>query len=73
MQFLETEVIALTEQLWVSTLGISPQLVNDLPANGSRDRTLDAIVNISGDWKGTVVLQCPRSLGARRAGHVRPR
>ncbi len=69
MQFLEEEVIALTEQLWVSTLGMSPQRVDDLPDRESRDRTrtLDAIVNISGDWQGTVVLQCPRSLGARAA------
>jgi CheY-specific phosphatase CheX len=68
MQDVEENILALSENIWLTVLGLpigrSDLAYNALPPGA----TLDGIVTISGDWQGTVIVQLPRALAQRAAG-----
>jgi chemotaxis protein CheX len=69
MQYLEQEIISLTQYIWGVTLNLEaiPQDVPVPVPPGSR--SLDGVINITGAWAGALVLQVPESV-ARRAAAV---
>jgi CheY-specific phosphatase CheX len=69
MQYLEQEIISLTQYIWGATLNLEavPHHEPVSPAPGSR--TLDGVINITGAWAGALVLQVPEHV-ARRAASV---
>ena len=69
MQYLEQEIISLTQYIWGATLNLEamPHDAPVTPTPGSR--TLDGVINITGAWAGAVVLQVPERI-ARRAAAV---
>jgi CheY-specific phosphatase CheX len=69
MQYLEQEIVALTQSIWRTTLNLAA-----IPAGAARSsmpggRTLDGVINITGAWAGALVLQVPEPV-ARRAAAV---
>jgi chemotaxis protein CheX len=69
MQYLEQEIIALTQYIWGATLNLDA-LPHQAPvALTPGRRTLDGVINITGAWAGAVVLQVPEAV-ARRAAAV---
>jgi chemotaxis protein CheX len=69
MQYLEQEIISLTQYIWGATLNLEavPHEHPVPPAPGGR--TLDGVINITGAWAGALVLQVPEPV-ARRAACV---
>jgi len=67
MEDMEQNIVALSENIWLTVLGL-PMTQSDLP-NGALPHgpTLDGIITISGAWQGTVILQVPRPLAQRAA------
>jgi CheY-specific phosphatase CheX len=69
MQYLEQEIISLTQDVWGTTLNLEA-LPHDAAARPvPSGRTLDGVVNITGAWAGALVLQLPEPV-ARRAAAV---
>jgi CheY-specific phosphatase CheX len=69
MQYLEQEIVSLTQYIWGATLNLAA-----IPAEAARStmpggRTLDGVINITGAWAGALVLQVPEPV-ARRAATV---
>lgn len=67
MQYLEREIISLTQYIWGTTLNLDA-----VPLDGAgpvAGRTLDGVINITGAWAGALVLQVPEHM-ARRAASV---
>ena len=69
MQYLEQEIISLTQYIWGATLNLEaiPHDEPVPPVPGGR--TLDGVINITGAWAGALVLQVPEHV-ARRAASV---
>ncbi len=69
MQYLEQEIIALTQYIWGATLNLDvvPHDMAGPAVTGGR--TLDGVINITGAWAGALVLQVPEHV-ARRAAAV---
>ncbi|BCS33476.1 hypothetical protein TBR22_A27030 [Luteitalea sp. TBR-22] len=69
MQYLEQEIISLTQYIWGATLNLeaTPHDTPVTPMPGGR--TLDGVINITGAWAGALVLQVPEHV-ARRAAAV---
>lgn len=66
-QLAESQIAAITEEIWLSVLGL-PTRPAGLPAHLRLEgATLDGVVSITGDWHGAVVMQLPRELAARVA------
>ena len=69
MQYLEEEIIALTQYIWGATLNLET-VPHEAPVPMAPGRrTLDGVINITGAWAGAVVLQVPEHV-ARRAAAV---
>jgi len=66
-QFSESDICALTEDLWLSMLNLptTPAFDGQLPE--STGHTIIGIVNVSGDWSGAILLHLPYALAARVA------
>ena len=67
MQFHEQDLTTVTEEVWLSTLGLTVRRCDAMLTDQLDVSTLDAFVNITGDWSGAVVLQCPTSLAQQVA------
>jgi chemotaxis protein CheX len=70
MQFHEQDIITVTEDVWLSTLGMVVQARGQVSTDHLHERTLDAFVNITGDWHGALLLQCPTDLAQTVARHM---
>jgi len=59
------EIAVLIDDIWMATLGL-PTRPAAAGSDGSSAAhpTLDGIINIAGDWQGTVAVQVPRALAA---------
>jgi chemotaxis protein CheX len=69
MQYLEQEIISLTQDIWGATLNLDA-VPHEAPAPlAPGRRTLDGVINITGAWAGAVVLQVAEPV-ARRAAAV---
>ena len=69
MQFLEQEILEITEATWQSMLGLDIQVSHasiPQPVDGS----LTGQVSISGAWNGTVLLQGSEMLARSAAGVI---
>ena len=66
MQFLEEEIVSLTQYIWGATLNLDaiPGVASTTTMGG---RTLDGVINITGAWAGALVLQVPEHLARRSA------
>lgn len=66
-QFAESDICALTEDLWLSMLNMptTPDFDGHLPE--AKGHTIIGIVNVAGDWSGAIVLHLPYALAARVA------
>lgn len=62
MQFDESTLAQLANDIWGSMLGIELADGNGAMASLGADRTLTGCVQITGDWAGAVTLRCPTSL-----------
>lgn len=69
MQYLEQEIISLTQYIWGATLNLDAVPHDALVPLAPGQRTLDGVINITGAWAGAVVLQVPEPV-ARRAAAV---
>lgn len=67
MQFAEQEIAVLTEDIWLSTLGLATRPHDEWTEQDLKGPTLDGLINITGDWQGTVAVQLPRTLACRVA------
>jgi chemotaxis protein CheX len=64
----ESHLAAITEEIWLSVLGL-PTRPAGLPAHLRLEGpTLDGVISITGDWHGAVMVQLPRELATRVAG-----
>lgn len=62
-QFLEDEIVALTQYIWSTTVDLEPLPDLEAEAAPTGGRTLDGVINITGGWAGAVVLQVPEPVG----------
>ena len=69
MQFLEQEIVSLTQYIWGTTLNLDAVPHVDVDAGTAPGRTLDGVINITGAWAGALVIQVPEPI-ARRAASV---
>lgn len=69
MQYLEQEIISLTQYIWGATLNLDAVPVANSSTAKVGGRTLDGVINITGAWAGALVLQVPEHV-ARRAASV---
>jgi CheY-specific phosphatase CheX len=69
MQYLEQEIISLTQYIWGATLNLEAVPLPDASSATISGRTLDGVINITGAWAGALVLQVPEHV-ARRAASV---
>ena len=69
MQYLEQEIIALTQYIWGATLNLDAVPHDAAGPAAPGGRTLDGVINITGAWAGALVLQVPVYV-ARRAAAV---
>ena len=69
MQYLEQEIISLTQYIWGATLNMEALPLESPTTLAPGSRTLDGVINITGAWAGAVVLQVPEPV-ARRAAAV---
>lgn len=69
MQYLEPEIISLTQYIWGATLNLDAVPHSEPVAPKAGGRTLDGVINITGAWAGALVLQVPEHV-ARRAAAV---
>lgn len=59
----------LSRMVWAETLGLTLDAAGTIDGV-SPSRTVEAHVHISGEWRGTLVLQCGYRLGARAASRM---
>jgi chemotaxis protein CheX len=69
MQYLEQEIISLTQYIWGATLNLEATPHDEPVPPVPGGRTLDGVINITGAWAGALVLQVPEHV-ARRAAAV---
>jgi CheY-specific phosphatase CheX len=69
MQYLEQEIISLTQYIWGTTLNLDAVPLDGAESATVHGRTLDGVINITGAWAGALVLQVPEHV-ARRAAAV---
>jgi CheY-specific phosphatase CheX len=67
MELALEDITRLTEDIWLSTVGLAVRPSEETVPGRLSGRTLDGIVNITGDYHGAVVVQCPLGLAARLA------
>lgn len=58
------EIAGLIDDIWMATLGMPTRPAAPDSGAPSSDPTLDGIINIAGDWQGTVAVQVPKPLAA---------
>ncbi|MGE0042047.1 MAG: chemotaxis protein CheX [Vicinamibacterales bacterium] len=61
------EIAVLTEDIWLSTLGLPAHPREDWQQEALCGATFDGIINITGDWQGTVLVQVARPMAVRIA------
>ena len=67
MDDVEQNIMALSENIWLTVLGL-PLTPSDLSYGAlPHGATLDGIITICGDWQGTVIVQVPRPLAQKAA------
>ena len=67
MENLGQEIATLSENIWLSVLGL-PLHASDTDGQAlPSGPTVDGIVTISGDWQGAVIVQVPQPLAQRVA------
>jgi CheY-specific phosphatase CheX len=69
MQYLEQEIVSLTQYIWGATLNLEATPDEAPRPTMPGGRTLDGVINITGAWAGALVLQVPEPV-ARRAAAV---
>lgn len=67
MQFLEQEIISLTQYIWGTTLNLDPVAHEGVGSGTMPGRTLDGVINITGAWAGALVIQVPEQIARRAA------
>ncbi|MBC8286798.1 MAG: chemotaxis protein CheX [Nitrospinae bacterium] len=65
MQLYETEICEYTESIWKNILDLEVKKIeeNYCPAEG--ESILAGCVHISGEWEGTIALDCPAELAKK--------
>ncbi len=66
MNFDETDLLEITENIWSSLFGLPIELAPDTSSDG-HETWVTACVQISGSWEGAVIVQCEGSLARRSA------
>lgn len=69
MQYLEQEIISLTQYIWGATVNLDAVPLDAAAPSTPGGRTLEGVINITGAWAGALVLQVPEQV-ARRAAAV---
>lgn len=60
---LDNEITEITESIWQSVLGVPAHLGGSIQAAPKHTHFLSGGLSITGEWRGIVVVQCPRALG----------
>jgi CheY-specific phosphatase CheX len=67
----EQDLCGLVDEIWLTTLGLGTHPMTEQGAGlDAAEPTLDGIINITGEWQGTVMLQVPRPLAETMAGKM---
>jgi len=66
-EFVESDICALTEDIWLSMLNLPTMQEPESEVIESAGHTIIGIVSIAGDWSGAVVLHLPYELASRVA------
>jgi len=66
MQVDEQQLFEVSRDVWSSLLGLQVRSANPLPATGV-ERVWSSRINVSGDWQGAIVIECPESIGRHAA------
>ncbi len=64
------KIAVLVDDIWMATLGLPTRPAADDASGSSSEPTLDGIINIAGDWQGTVAVRVPKPLAARIAARM---
>jgi CheY-specific phosphatase CheX len=67
MQIAREDIEVVVEDIWLSTLGLPARPAVSRDDDQLSGPTLDGLINITGDWQGTVVVQVTAALAARIA------
>jgi len=70
MQIDEQAIAVLIDDIWMATLGMPTRPVAAEQDGPSPHPTLDGLINIAGDWQGTVAVQVPRALAEVMAARM---
>jgi CheY-specific phosphatase CheX len=66
MEFSENDVMQIAQIIWEATLGLTIN-TDCSPAMGNRPQTTGAWIQITGDWNGVVMLDCPAEVARMAA------
>jgi CheY-specific phosphatase CheX len=67
MQIAQEDIETVIEDICLTTLGLPARPAAPRDEGELSDPTLDGLINITGDWQGTVVVQVTAPLAARMA------
>ncbi len=67
MQLYETEICEYTESIWKNILDLDVKKITEEYCPPEGEKILAGCVHISGEWEGTVVLDCPTELARKVA------
>jgi chemotaxis protein CheX len=57
----EQQILSLSQRLWNDHFGLNIGPLQE-PGPESNERTWSSCINISGEWQGALVLECPESI-----------
>lgn len=66
MQVEEQQLFEVSREVWSSLLGLQVRSADRAPGTGA-ERVWSSRINVSGDWQGAIVVECPESIGRHAA------
>lgn len=67
MQFDESKILSISRDLWSTQLGLDLAPALDDAATNPRSPLLSTCIRVSGEWDGTILLECPESIARHAA------
>jgi len=70
MEIAAEDLESIAENVWGTTLGIAVSRLPEWAGPDGAPGMLVGVVNISGAWRGTVIVHCPRELASAAAAII---